>query len=1549
MKKQFLYITTLILWLIISWVTFAKDIEYTDCTQQNNWWYYCQDYQSCNNPEWTCVCIPNSLIIPHNTTCFSNRNNIIKTRVSSSYSISWSVVSFRFIIQNTAGDKYFYLDLPESYNNPKIRITDLDTTNLENYAAVLVSDGLVDPKYLIESNETRSITITWEVISSTFLFDQITVTPYITSLTSSTRLDQIATFILPIANYSINQNLENPKPIFSGDTTTYTIIVKNNWSVISNNNLTVSSSLDSVLGSPSFDFQKAAILPLNQNDNTYSRNIGSLSMGQTKIYTLRTPFLSTPAAGKTITTTSSLSNNWRELDLSDNRVTTSYTIPTFIDILLWDIGKISEEPETSGNIVWFSLTYTNNGNTSAENISLTTEISNTDHILNTISLPDLAAGESNNIIITWLVNQNYPLGTKFCLSGSISAGNETEDITNNSFSNICYTYVESADLVIEANLTNWINTIISWAELIYEVKIANKGEKTARGINLKFYPSKNQIASITEKIHDFENALQHSSAPKKSINEIQHNLEDDFDNNATKKALPYTWSFDNIILVWGEEKTLYYRTTLKEYPISGTSISLSGEILFTGIELDITNNTFFIDYNLPGLSDVYISHTMLPFSGFKVWDTVTYIITYGNSGYTSAWNPMVNIDLPSVLTTDQTEWSLWKSLGAGNSWTLIVTGKLNQFLAAGTEFTSTAYISTDSAQVTTDNDTSIISGTIDAYNDITFDLIANNTTHPSLTSDPQVLVRAVSGDIITFTVNYANNGNVPTENVNITFSNLGWVLVLDSYQNIQTIWINQQWSFTVNGRITSANFANFNPTVIVTYSGWNISDSVTIEEPYMCGDGFLTRDEVCEVNGQIWVGTWQECQNQQGVCVLVTKRISNTACVEFNGNTVCSNPAVITLNDPRCGYLDITNENDNSTEITARCFGEYTNAYTPVSISCGNGETYSGFAWSIGMFAANCSYSSTNVANNARISCSVGNDINNPDCRRWVVSCDIDLETDIVILDSDESEWRVEVSCSTSNGQEANLQIDCGNGRTSDIDQDNEITYDCIYDEEDFDENEYTIQCLINGSVSCDDDVILDQWFVGICGNGIREWYEQCDCGWGTDERWAGYCNGQVCKRWCTLDEPAGACLSIGNANISVQNNEIMPFWWRIYDTNNITNSSSCNEYNEQNILESSMKCTFSIKQPDRNSRELFTVDCNEKQLTNITLFSNYFSEYWSRAFWNYFINLDTLSQSNIFNDTILGEHKIRLEKVEYEYCACDEDDEDDCDWEETELQNVCETNFTVTKPYLVQKSAFGVTPKATTIDLEDFYDINGDPLIDRTDLRDVMILDENDYAGETSVVDYLMDSFIAKMERLSVSIATNSLPSTLRNAWVSVKKVPSQDIYILQGNWTPIALKPSASFSKPFTIIVKDTTLIIEGNVDVNGMFIVKWGTIKFNETSDSTCTQPQIVKGIFVANNFDANKITNDNINHSRCNAGWLYVKGVLIGNGIENLVRKKRSSLPLWFRVSWSERSIKVQRRTQIFNGASVVIEYSPELWQQLPPGADEFTQALEMYKK
>jgi hypothetical protein len=59
----------------------------------------------------------------------------------------------------------------------------------------------------------------------------------------------------------------------------------------------------------------------------------------------------------------------------------------------------------------------------------------------------------------------------------------------------------------------------------------------------------------------------------------------------------------------------------------------------------------------------------------------------------------------------------------------------------------------------------------------------------------------------------------------------------------------------------------------------------------------------------------------------------------------------------------------------------------------------------------------------------------------------------------------------------------------------------------------------------------------------------------------------------------------------------------------------------------------------------------------------------------------------------------------------------------------VCETNFTVTKPYLIQKSSFGLTPKTTTdLSIKDFYGFDQQAIVTSTQLDKIMVINADTY-----------------------------------------------------------------------------------------------------------------------------------------------------------------------------------------------------------------------------
>jgi len=1502
MKNKLLGIVAMVIWLLAFGAASAQTLpEYTDCTQWSNWWFTCQEYQSCNNSDWFCICTINSLLIPHNTTCLRN-NTLIKNRVVSSFGVSGSIVTFKFTVQNNSTAKYFELRLPPSYLNPKIKVLQASNDWLMNGWFIVLQNWLANPVYHINANETKNIIVTWQIISNTAFFDRIETSACVRSTISNVCLEQPVAYIFSIANYSITQSILNPNPVFVNQEAIYEIKVTNNSSKSSAESITLTSDLGNFLWTPSLTNQWTAITNNQSSENRYYWNLGVFSPGETKTYRMTSPLTSNPPAWSIITTTWRIDTIWRELQLSDNIVSTSFSIPNVVDVFLDRVQKTSNEPESNTDLLWFSITYWNSWNQIATGVYITATISWTNQINTVLNLPDINPWTENIAYITWLIDQNYPVWTRFCFSWNIRASNETQNLNNNSISEICYIMQKSADIEIQASLTNQLESINNWSILNYNIRLRNLWEKTANNVTINLYPSANQTSQT-----------------------------------------PIV--FSGITIAWGETRNFTYSAVLNSYPIQWTSFGLSGLASFAGIDLDPTNNNFILNYNLSGLADVYISHVMAPFTWYRIGDTITYTINYGNSWYEAAINPTITFTLPAGIQANQTTWNLGNLLAAWDVWTIVVTWTLTQNLTAGSTFASTARISTTSAQATTANDISTITWTVSSYNDIAINAYAQNTTRPNLTIDPTTLIRAVSWDIISFTITYANNWNVPIQNMNVLFTNL-WPITLDPYNwNIGTIWPNQQGTLVVNGRIRYGNFVSFTPTITVNYNNTNFTRSIRIEEPFECGDWLLTRNEVCEVVWQQNVPNGQECQNIWWVCTLVTRWISNTACIQtLDGTEVCSNEVIVNINEPGCRTIEVTKTSSNSSSVNATCFGQYTSAYTPISINCGNWNIFTGFAGSLGQLQHVCTYSSTEQADAAIVSCDVWNDTNNPSCTRWIASCELDVSTRVAILD----EWRsyVTVQCSTNNNQEAALQIDCGNNTSSNVVNWRIMEHRCAYTTSDMTNlvnKTINISCEVNWVNSCDEDIILDEWLFGVCGDGVRQWYEQCDLGINnsiignyldTTTRYLApdYAKWKTCINCAIEGSETMQCLSVHNWNISIEKWEYLPAWWRVHPES-FTTTSDCSSSNDKNkVIASSMKCTFELQKPGWNRKTLRTMDCvsnPDDRIFNYFI-DNYINE--GTNPWMYAFDRWTF---NDWVDDDLWEYKIRLNEITYDYC--------DSEWQRRSsiTDNVCESNFTITKPYLVQKSAFGTNPKATNIDLGDFYDINWSRLINRTDLADVMILDANDYRSTN--INTIVDDFVSRMDRLAVP---TSIPAWLAWQWVTAKKVPNRDIYVLEwGDY--ITLKKDASVTRPFTLIVKDATLIIDWNIDVNWMFIVQNWNIRFDDTS---CDGPQTVKWIFVTKeSFSAIKNINDNLNEEWCNAWWLHVKWVLIGGWIENLVTNKRSNLSKWFNVSWSESSIRIQRRNMIFNWASVLIEYSPELWQQLPPGADEFTETLEVYKK
>ena len=611
--------------------------------------------------------------------------------------------------------------------------------------------------------------------------------------------------------------------------------------------------------------------------------------------------------------------------------------------------------------------------------------------------------------------------------------------------------------------------------------------------------------------------------------------------------------------------------------------------------------------------------------------------------------------------------------------------------------------------------------------------------------------------------------------------------------------------------------------------------------------------------------------------------------------------------------------------------------------------------------------------------------VNNAEICVWTI-CDSDDATTTILaptcgnltatdgtvaLVQNNSVW-LEFVCTTADGQAADITIDCGNGDSSSI-FGSTMSYTCNYTDNNIG-NTYPVTCSVDGQTNsqCQDVVIVDEPFLAQCGNGIREWYEQCDItsssyadgvinGYPAIGQWLdngitsapNYLEWSYCQSCSiqSLDDPfvyqPPACWGL-NTNISASKWEILPFWRELeIDEDRLTSSYNCVEPNS--IPAETLECDFAVyKNMFENPVYTRTTNCYEDEWNDVLFdyFETAYAAHIQNAVGKYYFPLGEAIQE-------FGEYKLILEAVRYDYC----DDNANKLPDTMVVQRVCEVNFAATRPYYLQRNAFGGTQQTSNIDLSDFYTLDGDPILNTTDLADIMVLDESYYNGWIDITQ-LMDELINKYSTLAVEVTSQSILNLFNLwAWVTISKVPWQQVYIFKwsNNNDRIVLNELNSFTEPFTMIVRDMDLVVKWSItQSNGLFVVKNGKVSFAEPDTNRCVARQVVNWLFVTNNgfgVEDNWLTiNNSLGSERCNEWWLTIRWALIGPWIQDLVNQRRSHLNHWFRVeSFSESAIRRERRNEILAGAAVLIEFNPSLIDQLPPGLDSFTTLLDVYRQ
>ena len=336
------------------------------------------------------------------------------------------------------------------------------------------------------------------------------------------------------------------------------------------------------------------------------------------------------------------------------------------------------------------------------------------------------------------------------------------------------------------------------------------------------------------------------------------------------------------------------------------------------------------------------------------------------------------------------------------------------------------------------------------------------------------------------------------------------------------------------------------------------------------------------------------------------------------------------------------------------------------------------------------------------------------------------------------------------------------------------------------------------------------------------------------------------------------------------------------------------------------------------------------------------------------FLNRDVLGLPNQLSSqrkeiAQFGEYKIALEKVEYKTCNISNNK----DWKvvlgskrHVVDERVCEVDFAVTDPYLIQKSPYGIWNKAST-PLNNYKLKNGESFMGP--IFPASSISTTAYAVPADTKK-LFTTFKNKYSKIAKSVNVKK--------WLS--KVPWKSIYLVSGKQINLDGLIS-NVSKPFTLIATDpdANISINGDVSVNAMIMTQW-TITFD--ASNSCNggarqwghAGQIVRWIYYAGDWfksswdGALKNIEENLNNWQwCNYGNLHIKWVAIWD-LSNVVAARRSELYTWFKwTGWGK--VWTEKKDIVINGASVLVEYNPDLWGNLPPGAGEFNKVLEVYRK
>ena len=481
-------------------------------------------------------------------------------------------------------------------------------------------------------------------------------------------------------------------------------------------------------------------------------------------------------------------------------------------------------------------------------------------------------------------------------------------------------------------------------------------------------------------------------------------------------------------------------------------------------------------------------------------------------------------------------------------------------------------------------------------------------------------------------------------------------------------------------------------------------------------------------------------------------------------------------------------------------------------------------------------------------------------------------------------------------------------------------------------------ETVYNLEVDGNHDYFVDKWYL------VHNKWWGGPSWWGTS--WWGWSSTPYCEKnpedpVCELANPE--CFNVNEWNFSIEYGEILPFYLNIYrdassskdPIHSFVFAKDGKEYDEGTVDLGSLLCEYRILDPNNKVVDSGSLKClsEEQSVKSSSLVWKWLDtqkDWYSidalkYVEWRYWPTVSYTNSKDWKTNWVFGEYKFQLEVKEFRQYNDDE-------WKTylTEDAVVCQSNFVLTEPYTVQKTPSG-NLSASTKTLEKFKKVDGERVKPFSDYLNAIATSEY---KPNDTVDNAMNAFINKYEKLAVDVKAIKAKN-----W-KVKKVPWKHIYFI--DWDKVI--DGGDFTTPFTFVQTDpnSTITINWNSNLNMMILSRWDIVfKWD------CTRNQNVKWIFYAQkNLVRTWVKkNDNLNNNVwCTEWWLNIKWVLIWYNFDNLMNNSRSHLENWFKTQEN------QKWREVMNWASVVIEYSPSIFTKstMPPGAEDFTTALSIYK-